>query len=141
VVDEFRQTSVPGIFAGGNVVQVHDLVDNVSWESEVAGANAAKFARGEESARGEITLVPGENIRCIVPHAISGEQDVTLYMRVRQPEELVRFKVGDIMSKAERVVKPSSMVKLDISSEQLGKLKRGTREIKVDCVKIGKKGG
>lgn len=141
VVDEFRQTSVPGIFAGGNVVQVHDLVDNVSWESEVAGANAAKFARGEESARGEITLVPGENIRYIVPHSISGEQDVTLYMRVRQPEELVRFKVGDIMSKAERVVKPSSMVKLDISSEQLGKLKRGTREIKVDCVKIGKKGG
>lgn len=139
VVDEMRQTNVPGIFAGGNVVHVHDLVDNVSWESELAGQSAASFVTERKKAAGRrVTLKPGRNIRYIVPHTISGEREVTLYMRVNDLEEGVRLKVGGIMSKALRVVKPSEMLKIELSSVQLGKLEEGTTEIVVDCEKRGK---
>ena len=53
VVDETRQTSVPGIFACGNVVKVHELVDFVSAEGELAGTAAAKFALGAAGQNAE----------------------------------------------------------------------------------------
>jgi thioredoxin reductase len=134
VVDETRQTSVPGIFAGGNVVHVHDLVDNVSWESELAGESAARFASGVSVAEGKIRLKAGSNIRYIVPQTISGVSDVTLYMRVREMEENVRLRVGDVVSKGLRVVKPSEMLKIEVSQQQLEKV-RGTGEIVVNCEK------
>jgi NADPH-dependent 2,4-dienoyl-CoA reductase/sulfur reductase-like enzyme len=138
VVDEGRQTSVPGIFAGGNVVHVHDLVDNVSWESELAGQSAAEFIVGGKQAAGRrVNLKPGRNIRYIVPHTVSCEKDVSLYMRVNEPEENVRIKVGSIMTKAVRAVKPGEMLKLELSQAQLNKLKEGTAEIVVDCEKKG----
>jgi len=136
IVDETRQTSVSGIFAGGNVLHVHDLVDNVSRESELAGQNAASFARKEKSLeRGKIVLKGGRNIRYVVPHTISGQGDVTLYMRVNQPEEMVRIKVGDIVTKALRVVKPSEMLQIDLTTEQLKGLSKETKQIVVDCEK------
>ncbi len=136
VVSESMQTSVPGMFAGGNVVHVHDLVDNVSWESELAGQSAAEFVRGRRKVweRG-ITLKPGRNIKYIVPHTISGRRGVTLYMRVNEPEEGVRLKVGTIMTKALRAVKPGEMLKVELSSAGLGKLREGTTEIVIDCEK------
>ena len=135
IVDEVRQTSMPGIFAGGNVVHVHDLVDNVTWESEIAGASAAAFAKGEKLPSSKIEMKPGRNIRYIVPHTISGEGDVTLYMRVKEPERNVRIRAGDVMtSKVKLGVKPSSMEKLEIPASEFKKAKEGTREIVVDCV-------
>jgi NADPH-dependent 2,4-dienoyl-CoA reductase/sulfur reductase-like enzyme len=136
IVDETRQTSVGGIFAGGNVLHVHDLVDNVSSESELAGQSAASFAKEEKPLeRGKIALKGGRNIRYVVPHTISGRKDVTLYMRVNHPEEMVRIKVGGIMTKALRVVKPSEMLKIDLSTEELKKLGKETKQIIVDCEK------
>ena len=138
IVDENRQTNVSGIFAGGNVVHVHDLVDNVSWESELAGASAARFSRGEEALnKGEIALKSGRNIRYIVPQIITGKSEVTLYMRVNQPEEAVNIRVGDIMTKTFRAVKPSEMLKLGLSLAQLKKLKKGIKEIVINCEKRG----
>jgi len=139
IVDEYRMTNIPGIFAGGNVVHVHDLVDNVSRESEIAGLSAAKYIKGEKLNKGKIRLIPGENIRYIVPQVISGKEDVTLYMRVTQSKEMVRIKIGDIMNKIERVVKPSSMLKYDLSFEKhLNKLDEGTKEIIITCEQKGK---
>jgi NADPH-dependent 2,4-dienoyl-CoA reductase/sulfur reductase-like enzyme len=136
IVDEMRQTSVPGIFAGGNVVHVHDLVDNVSWESELAGASAAMFAAGTKwPETGKIALKSGRNIRYVVPHTISGESGLTLYMRVSELEEAVHLRIGGIASKALRVVKPSEMLKVELSTAQLKKLKRGTKEMVIDCEK------
>jgi len=136
IVDETRQTSVVGIFAGGNVLHVHDLVDNVSSESELAGQSAASFAKEEKPLeRGKIALKGGRNIRYVVPHTISGQKDVTLYMRVNHPEETVRIKVGDVMTKALRVVKPSEMLKIDLSTEELKRLGKETKQIIVDCEK------
>lgn len=138
VVNEFRMTNIPGIFAGGNVVQVHDLVDNVSGESEIAGYNAARYANGKLLNEGSIKLVPGENIRYVVPQIISGKEDVRLFMRVKEPEEMVRVNVGDIIKKTERVVKPSSMLTYDLSYEKhLNKLPKGITEIIINCEKKG----
>jgi len=140
IVDESRQTNIPGIFAGGNCVHVNDLVDNVSWEAELAGASAARFASGRKPLKkGKIAVKPGRNIRYIVPQTITGENEVTLYMRVSSPEERVRIKVGDIMTKAFLVVQPSEMIKLDLSLTQLSQLKEGTRELTVECEKRGGK--
>lgn len=138
IVDEIRQTNVPGIFAGGNVVHVHDLVDDVSWESELAGESAASFAMGAKLKEGvKIAIKPGQNIRYVVPQTISGEREVTLYMRVKDMEEGVRLKIGDIMEKTLRVVKPSEMLKIELSTTQLKKLAKGTKELVINCVKKG----
>jgi len=137
IVDENMQTNVKGIFAGGNVLHVHDLVDNVTWESSLAGASAARFAlKKKPLERGKIAIKPGRNIRYIVPQFISGVKDVTLYLRVKEPKLNVRINVGGIMRKSLRVVKPSVMIKLTLSLDQLKKLKKGTRKIIVNCEKM-----
>jgi thioredoxin reductase len=139
VVTETRETSVPGIFAGGNVLHVHDLVDNVTRESELAGECAARFARGDRMPAGKITLKPGRNIKYIVPQTISGIGDVTLYLRVREPARNVRFEVGGvIVGKTRLGVKPSSMEKIELQSELLKRLSLdSTAELVVNCLSRG----
>lgn len=86
IVNESMETSVSGIFACGNVVHVHDLVDNVTRESRKAGKCAAKFVKGElKEDSHTVKTIPGEGIRYIVPQEIRVEnvdEDITLFMRV-----------------------------------------------------------
>lgn len=134
VVDQWRETNVPGIFAGGNVVHVHDLVDNVSWEAEIAGAQAARFAKkGRLEKEKQIILKPGRNIRYVVPHAVSTQSDVTLYARVKDMERDVQLKVGSIFTQKLRVVKPGEMLKLNLSQGQLSWLKEDAVELIIEC--------
>jgi NADPH-dependent 2,4-dienoyl-CoA reductase/sulfur reductase-like enzyme len=136
IVDQWRETTVSGIFAGGNVVHVHDLVDNVSWEAEIAGAYAARFAQKGELMKGkQIVLKPGRNIRYIVPHVISDQNDVTLYARVKEMEEHVQLKVGDIFAQSLRVVKPGEMLKFDLSGSKLSQLREDAIELTIECEK------
>ena len=133
LVDQYRQTSVPGVFAGGNVVQVHDLVDWVSWEAEIAGRAAADFAdKGKLKTAKTVRVVPGKNIKYVVPQYISGKDDVTLYMRVAEPGMKATVKVGDVMSKRYRTVRPSEMVILDVKADRLKESGVG-KELVVDC--------
>jgi len=124
VVDERFQTSVPGIFAAGNVVHIYDLVDDVSHAGERAGASAAEFAleRREEPAR-KVRLRAGENIRYIVPQVLDpeglrrGEQQ--LQMRVRRPIEapvVLRVEAGGetLLRRRLRYVRPGEMVSLTL---------------------------
>lgn len=119
-VDEHFQTSVPGIFAAGNVVHVYDLVDYVSMAGSEAGRSAAEFALAEKerSAR-YIPLVPGKNVRYIVPHKLDKQAlekgDISLQMRVTKPiEEDVWLEVhgeeNSIVRRSERYVRPGEMV-------------------------------
>jgi thioredoxin reductase len=135
VVDQWRETNVSGIFAGGNVVHVHDLVDNVSWEAEIAGASAARFAKKEEMKKGKTIVKPGRNIRYVVPQTISAQYDVTLYARVKDVEDHVTLKVGDIFSKSLRVVKPGEMLRIDLSHTQLRQLKDDAVELSIENTK------
>ena len=104
IIDDIMQTSVPGIFAGGNVTLVHDLVDNVTWQSELAGAHIADFVIGRlPPKRRVITLKVGKNVRCVVPQKVSSEKGVTLYMRVKEPQEDVDIRIGDVLTRHFRI--------------------------------------
>jgi len=134
IVDERMGTTIPGIFACGNVVHVHDLVDDVTVASEVAGVNAAKYALGElPPLKRKIRIKPGENIRYVIPHYISGKIDVTLYMRVTKPAEKVTLRIGnDFLKKNLRWVRPSEMIKVTLSAEKLKHLGK-MEELVVSC--------
>jgi thioredoxin reductase len=133
VVDQNRQTSVPGLFAGGNVVQVHDLVDWVSWESELAGKAAARFAdKGKLKAAKAVKVVPGKNIKYVAPQFISGKEDVTLHMRVTKPGLKATVKIGDVVRKRYRTVRPSEMVIIEVKADKLKEAELG-KELVVDC--------
>jgi len=100
IVGQNLETSIPGIFACGNVLHVHDLVDNVSLEAERSGLNAAAFvANTSKSSVRQIQLKAGENIRYIVPQTIGGTEEVSLFMRVKEPRKNVEIKVGNILKR------------------------------------------
>jgi len=111
-VNESMETSIPGIFACGNVVHVHDIVDFVTQESQRAGTNAARFVKGEIKSESENmnTVVSGGITYC-VPHRIrysAMPDNLDLFMRVEdkydkaaiviknQGIELARFKKANL---------------------------------------------
>lgn len=137
VVNEQMETNIPGIFTGGNVVQVHDLVDDVTLESEVAGCNAAKYVLGEiPISTAQISLRAGKGIRYVVPNSITSENNVTLYMRVVKPDKNVVLRIGDsLLEKKLPVIKPSEMLKVSLSIDKLKMLRDGTREVVISCIR------
>lgn len=134
VTNERRETNVPGIFAGGNVVHVNDYVDRVSWEGEIAGQSAAEYAAGGAvTPKKWIDLEAGENIMYVMPQSISGEKELAVQMRVKEPREKVEIHIGDMVVKRFRAVAPAEMVTIDLTREQLNRLKEGTTELRINC--------
>lgn len=84
VVSQTRETSLDGIFACGNALQVHDLVDFVSEESEIAGKNSAKYALEDKTEHDYIHCNNGSNINYVLPQRLDKnvKGDVKLYFRV-----------------------------------------------------------
>ncbi|MBR5498122.1 MAG: FAD-dependent oxidoreductase, partial [Clostridia bacterium] len=85
IVDEMRETDHEGIFACGNVLQVHDLVDYVTLESQIAGEGAARYILGKNSEeKVYINTTPENGVRYIVPQRVNikSKEDVKLYFRV-----------------------------------------------------------
>ena len=83
-VDTWRQTSVPGIFAAGNVLHVHDLVDFVSLEAEQTAGAITAYLAGRLPAC-DIPVEPGEGLVYALPQRISAQQPTELCFRVRRP--------------------------------------------------------
>jgi NADPH-dependent 2,4-dienoyl-CoA reductase/sulfur reductase-like enzyme len=133
VVGESMETNVPGIFAAGNCVHVNDLVDNVTLEGEKAGQGAAEHALGKPSPKMGVKLEAGENVRYVIPHMITGQREVAIRLRVKEPEKDVILKVGDLMAKRLKVVKPSEMLHLVLSEKHLKKIKKGRAQLVVSC--------
>lgn len=119
VVNSAMETSMDGVFACGNVVHIHDLVDFVTQEAMLAGKSAAEFALGKPRPRDNIKLVPGRNVRYCVPHTISSEREHTVFMRVREPLEKAVIRLGDVYEKKLRYVVPGEMVNLKVKPEFL----------------------
>ena len=121
VVDSSYQTTVPGIFACGNVAHVHDLVDDVSEESRIAGTAAAEFIQGKVSSAGSSKLIPvklGSNIRSAVPQLIFSDRPTVLYIRAAAPERNATLKAGGSTFK-QRVVIPGETIRVTVTPEML----------------------
>jgi len=92
IVDESLSTSVPGIFAAGNVLHVHDLVDNVSEEAELAGRNAVAFVAGRAGGEDGVGVETGPGVRYTVPAAI--------HPGAATPLTTVRFRTDNVYKDA-----------------------------------------
>ena len=120
-VNQYMQTSVPSVFACGNVVHVNDLVDNATTESLQAGKYAALYAMGQIKGEGrEVESVTGNNVRYLCPQRLREEKGAkaNLFFRVLAPELDVRIEARCqdrvIASKKERRVNPGEMCSIQI---------------------------
>lgn len=116
VVDQSLQTGVPGIFACGNVLHVHDLADNVTTESERAGAAAAAYALGTGAGTvpdWELTVSPAGIAGYALPGRITAVALTKLNFRVRRPVDAARVRIladgEELFAGKVRAFKPSVM--------------------------------
>ncbi len=121
VVDQDRQTSVEGVFSCGNVLHVHDLVDYVSDEAEIAGKAAAEYIKGNQGESILIPITTDGKIRYTVPQRITKAKDVAVYFRVSNIYKNVTVKVSDgndvIFSKKRVKVAPGEMESVTLKKE------------------------
>lgn len=116
VVDQSLQTGMPGIFACGNVLHVHDLADNVTTESERAGAAAAAWALGTDAGTVpdcELTVSPASIAGYALPGRITAVALTKLNFRVRRPVDAARVRIladgEELFAGKVRAFKPSVM--------------------------------
>ena len=125
VVDQNRQTSVPGIFACGNVLHVHDLVDFVSEEAEIAGKAAAQYILGQQPEAVTIPITTDGKIRYTVPQRITAQEDVRVFFRVNDIYPNCRILVsspeGVVLSRKKSRVAPGEMESVVLKKETFEK--------------------
>ena len=126
VVDQTRETSASGIFACGNVLQVHDLVDFVSEEAEIAGRCAAEYSAGERKEKFFVHTREGAEVSYVLPQKIdlNRAEDVALYFRVRSTviKASVVLKSGEktIAEFKKPIVVPGEMQRVKLSASLFG---------------------
>lgn len=141
VVDQSLQTGVPGIFACGNVLHVHDLADNVTTESERAGAAAAAWALGAvgtaagvAGAGCQLTVSPAGIAGYALPGRITAVSLTKLNFRVRRPVDAVRVRIlagnEELFAGKVRPFKPSVMESFPLPAKVIQRaLDMGVSEI------------
>ena len=128
IVDDVLQTNVPGIFACGNVLHVHDLVDHVSNESFKAGHAAAAYSRGIVSTAETVNVKDGNGIRGTVPQKIhlGGDQPIDLMFRpsgvFRNATVVVRSGDKEIARKKAPIFTPGEMAVVTLKKEVVAAL-------------------
>ena len=126
IVSENMETSLPGVFACGNVVHVHDLVDYVSMESERAGEAAAKYLQSPEEKSCALSLSNGSSVTYTVPQRIKDiSKPVGVFFRVNRifEKSAVRVTAGDetLISFPRAHMAPGEMEKITLTPEVLKK--------------------
>lgn len=123
LVDQDRETSIPGVFACGNVLHVHDLVDFVSEEAALAGRAAAEYVTSKEQEQCRIPLQTDGNVRYTVPQRITKNKDVSVFFRVSRVFTNARLVVTDgeriIAEKKLRKAAPGEMNRFLLKADQL----------------------
>ena len=126
-VDERGQTSVPGIFSCGNVLQVHDIVDNVSLEAEYIVEGVVEYLKGKLTKEREIKVELGNGLRYVVPQTLIRVKDTIFSFRVNQPgrKKILLFEDGRrlIKKKSLQRVNPAEMIRIKLSSSELEEVK------------------
>ena len=125
-VDGERETEIPGIFACGNVLHVHDLVDYVSEESAIAGVAAAKFIKGESKKDISVTIKTDGKVRYSVPQKLTEVADTSVYFRVADVYRDAKIVVRDgdkvIISKKKQKLAPAEMEKVELKADVIAAL-------------------
>ena len=133
-VDERGQTSIPGIFSCGNVLQVHDIVDNVSLEAEYIVEGVVEYLEGKLTKEREIKVELGNGLRYVVPQKLVSIKDTIFSFRVNQPgrKKILLFEDGRrlIKKKSLQRVNPAEMIRIKLSSREL----EGIKTLKVKLV-------
>lgn len=137
VVDQSLQTGVPGIFACGNVLHVHDLADNVTTESERAGSTAAAYALGTGAGTvpdWELTVSPAGIAGYALPGRITAAALTKLNFRVRRPVDAARVRIlangEELFAGKVRAFKPSVMESFPLQAKVIKQaLDQGASEI------------
>jgi len=126
-VDERGQTNISGIFVCGNVLQVHDIVDNVSLEAEYIVEGVAEYLEGKLTKEQEIEVELGKGLRYVVPQTLHTLKDTIFSFRVNQPGEKKVLIFNDskkiIKKKFLRWVNPAEMIRIKLSSSELEDIK------------------
>lgn len=129
VVDGERETEIPGVFACGNVLHVHDLVDYVSEESAIAGKAAARFILGESKKNTDIKITADGKVRYTVPQKITEITPTSVYFRVADVYRDAKIVVRDgdkvIISKKKQKLAPAEMEKVELTEEMLASVSSG----------------
>ena len=131
VVNDRLETSVPGIFVAGNSLLINDLVDYVAEQGELAAEGAKEFIEnGGIESRKWVKVEKGENVRLLVPHYLSGDRDVYLYLRVSKPMEDVELRIPEIEKRIKLpVVKPAEMLRIKLRAEEIRSVEKLTVEV------------
>ncbi len=131
IVSQNRETSISGVFACGNVLQVHDLVDFVSEESELAGKSAAEYVINGEKVKDQISCEAGYGVSYVLPQKIDKNENgnVTLYFRVNgiYKDCKVALLSGEeeFLSVKKRVVVPGEMERIILKEEKIKSINGG----------------
>ena len=124
-----RETEIEGIFACGNVLHVHDLVDYVSEESAIAGRAAAKYISGNSNKEISVTLKTDGRVRYTVPQRLTEAADTSVYFRVadvyRDAKIVVRDGEKVIISKKKQRLAPAEMEKVELTKDVIASLSGG----------------
>ena len=138
-VDGDRETEIPGIFACGNVLHVHDLVDYVSEESVIAGKAAVAYINGECKKSVSIALFTDGKIRYTVPQRITEVKDTEVYFRVsdvfRDKKIVVRDGDKVIFEKKKQKLAPGEMETVKLTADMIGGITSGAISLALEEVK------
>ena len=138
-VDGDRETEIPGIFACGNVLHVHDLVDYVSEESVIAGKAAVAYINGETKKSVSIALSTDGKIRYTVPQRIAEVKDTEVYFRVsdvfRDKKIVVRDGDRVILEKKKQKLAPGEMETVKLAADMIAGITSGAISLALEEVK------
>lgn len=122
LVDSNLMTNIEGIFACGNVLHVHDLVDFVSEESQRCGLFVSQYLKKEENAE-QYDVIPGSNVKYVIPNKFSSKIDNKFYLRsmiVKNRAQLVLSIDGrEIFRQKQKHIQPSEMISITVTEDHL----------------------
>ena len=136
VVDGDRECEAEGIFASGNVLHVHDLVDYVSEESVIAGRAAVRYIRGESMRDADVTLSADGKVRYTVPMKLKRCEDTTVYFRVADVYRDKRIVVRDgdkiVIDKKKQKLAPGEMETVKLTAKMISENESGSFSFSIE---------
>ena len=138
-VDGSRETEIEGIFACGNVLHVHDLVDYVSEESVIAGKAAVAYINGETKKNTLVSISTDGKVRYTVPQRLTEVKDTEIYFRVsdvfRDKKIVVRDGERVLLEKKKQKLAPGEMETVKLTAEMIGGIESGRISVSLEEVK------